>query len=387
MKKLISLMTMALLMTQVVAAVSVGTGITPDIETEDFPPMVWMCDNRLVYDDFTEPGRLFDWQTECATSCLVQIPDDAEAREECIEDCRQELLERINNYAFEGEQITWEVLVMDKNGIEKVEDVFATIGGVQGEGNDIEVNCQLTTKTTFGPECNARILEEELCPSDREKGGDCPINKDTMRIYDCNLTIETPESMYGEYWITVEAVDLDGLSGTMAENEYWFLNPVIALSIDGELTFEEVRPGTSIYSETLLVGNDADEGSGVMLDMFISGTDFYDSSSSGAMCPTTNQLALRNFRYYATNGAYNTYRDSRSDREGYVGINYGIGFNNPDEFYDAYEIIQVRKVGPYYPANVLAPGSEIAVTFRLDLPEPCNGDFDTGSIYFWGEAI
>ena len=29
----------------------------------------------------------------------------------------------------------------------------------------------------------------------------------------------------------------------------------------------------------------------------------------------------------------------------------------------------------------------MALTFRLDLPEPCNGDFDTGSIYFWGEAI
>ena len=37
--------------------------------------------------------------------------------------------------------------------------------------------------------------------------------------------------------------------------------------------------------------------------------------------------------------------------------------------------------------NVLTPGSEMALTFRLDLPVPCNGDFDTGSIYFWGEAI
>jgi hypothetical protein len=121
--------------------------------------------------------------------------------------------------------------------------------------------------------------------------------------------------------------------------------------------------------------------------MFISGTDFYDSASSGAMCPTTNQLALENFRYYAVNGAYNTYMDDRSDQEGYVGINYGIGFNNPDEFYDAYEILQTNKQGPYYPANILAPGAEMAVTFKLDLPEPCNGDFDTGSIYFWGEAI
>ena len=29
----------------------------------------------------------------------------------------------------------------------------------------------------------------------------------------------------------------------------------------------------------------------------------------------------------------------------------------------------------------------MAVTFRLALPEPCNGDFDTGQLFFWGEAI
>jgi hypothetical protein len=312
-----------------------------------------MCDNRVVYDDATEPGR---------------VSMDG-----------QEMIERKNNYAFEGEQISWTVLVMDKNGIEKVEDVFATIGDVQGAGNDIEVNCQESNRAErINPSCNARILEEKLTEFD----------SDVMRYYDCTLTVETPESMYGEYWITVEAMDLDGLSGTMDENEYWFLNPVIALSIDGDMTFDEVRPGTSAYSSTLLVGNDADEGSGVILDMFISGTDFYDSSSSGAMCPETNQLALDTFRYFATNGAYSTIMDTRSDAEGYSPIRYGIGFNNPNPFYGRNEIIQASQgFGGYYFANHLTPGSEMAITFRLNLPEPCNGDFDTGSIYFWGEAI
>ncbi len=354
MKKVISLVIMAMLVASAMPAVfaaSVGSGITPDIETEDFPPIVWMCDHRVVYDDATEPGR---------------ISEDG-----------QTLVERINNYAFEGEQIEWKVLVMDKNGVEKIEDVYATVGDVQGEGNDIEVNCQEIGFDKVIPSCNARIDEEYITE----------FNKDTMQYYICTLTVETPESMYGEYWITVEAMDLDGLSGTMDENEYWFLNPVIALSIDGDLTFEEVRPGTDAYSDTLLIGNDADEGSGVLMDMFISGTDFYDSSSSGAMCPTTNQLSLEAFRYYATNGAYSTLNDARKDAEGYVGIGYGIGFNNPNKFYDAYEIIQAQKQGPYYAANILAPGSEMAVTFKLSLPEPCNGDFDTGSIYFWGEAI
>jgi hypothetical protein len=379
MRKLFSILTMALLVLSImpaVFAVSVGSGVTPDIQTEDFAPLVWMCDNRVVYDDATEPGR---------------ISGDGKT-----------LVERINNYAFEGEQIQWKILVMDKNGVNKVEDVFATIGSSQGAGNDIEVNCHpIGNHNSWGgrswdmkeidPSCNARIQEEILKD----------FNSNIMEYYECVFTVETPDSMYGEYWITVEARDLDGLSGTMAENEYWFLNPVIALKIDGDMAFEDVRPGASAYSSTMLVGNDADDSSGVMLDMFISGTDFYDSSSSGAQCPTTNQLALSNFRYFATNGAYSTIGDDQvgrqngatsqpkrnKDVEGYVNMGYGIGFNNPAPFYDGFEILQDQKVGPYYTANLLAPGAEMSVTFRLDLPEPCNGDFDTGSIYFWGEAI
>ena len=226
--------------------------------------------------------------------------------------------------------------------------------------------------------CNARILEEQITEFDN----------DIMRFYTCTLTVETPLSMYGEHWITVEAVDLDGLSGTISENEYWFLNPQITLDIQGLLVFNDVRPGTSTYSETLVVSNDADFGSGVWMDMFMTGTDFYDSSSSGAMCPTTNQLSLNNFRYYAVNGAYNSGADPRSDIEGYNPVVYGIGFNDPNPFYNNAEILQAGPMeGPYWWANTLMPGADIAVTFRLDLPEPCNGDFDSGDIYFWGEAI
>jgi len=350
----------------VVMAVQVGSGITPTIETEKFAPLVFMCDHRVVYDDNTEPGRTSDGG--------------------------QTLVERVNNYAFEGEQISWKVLVVDKNGIDKVNDVFGTVGDSQGEGSDIEVNCKpiLGHERDFSHDggidrsCNARIGEEVLHE----------FNSEIMAYYECTLTVETPESMHGEYWITVEAVDMDDLSGTMAENEFWFLNPVISLDVAGDMTFENVRPGSDAYSGTLTVGNAAEDGSGVMLDMFISGTDFYDSSSSGAKCPDTNQLSLENFRYFATNGAYSTQNDMgigrgprAKDAEGYVGIGYGVGFNNPNPFYNGYEILQAQEVRPYYTANVLAPGAEMALTFKLSMPEPCNGDFDTGQIMFYGEAI
>jgi len=331
-----------------VFAVSVGSGIDVNIITEDFEPIVWQCDNRVVYDDATEPGR---------------VSMDG-----------QPMVERLNNYAFEGEQIKWKVLVMDKNGIDKVADVYATVGG------EMEANCDRLSWTpeTLLDSCNARILEEELDEFDR----------DTMAYYECTLTVETFESMHGEYEVTVQAVDLDGLTSDMVEMEYWFLNPIIELSIDGGISFDEVRPGTSSYSERVLVGNDAESSSGVLLDMFISGTDFYDLSSSGAKCGESNQLELSNFKYYATSGSYSTHNDARNDDEGYVGIEYGVGFNDPNPFYDNNEIIQSSaKTGPYYTGNVLAPGAEMSLIFRLDLPEPCNGDFDSGQIFFWGEAI
>jgi len=369
MKRLLTLILVIALALPAALAVDVGTGIGVDITPEEFEPLIWMCDHRIVTDDNVEWGR-------------VSNPG-------------QWLIERKNNYAFEGEQISWLVLVMDKNGIEKIEDVFGTLGDTQGAGNDIEVNCD---ESSLRPErlpesCNARILEEQLRYFDA----------DTMRFYDCTLTVETVESMYGEYWVTIEVTDLDGLSGTMDENEYWFFNPTIALAIDGELVFEDVRPGTDSYSETLLVGNDADDGSGVMLDMFIAGTDFYDSASSGAKCPTTNQLALTNFRYFATSGAYSTQNDLQiddpgatgdfdpftirnRDAEGYVNIQYGDHFDK--SAYDEAEILQgLRTDPPYFNGNVLAPGAEMAITFKLSLPEPCNGNFDTGSLYFFGEAV
>jgi len=312
-----------------------------------------------------------------------------------------ELVERTQNYAFEGEKIEWKVLVMDKNKIEEITDVVATIGSSQGEGNDVEVECvRLPQFDRLIDDCNARIGEEELDEFDPQ----------TMSYYECTLTVETPESMFGEYWVTVEVDDATGLSATMDENEYWFFNPTIAVSVDGGVDFGIVRPGTISYSDSILVGNDADEGSGVLLDMFVSGTDFYDPDSTGSRCVITNRLKLGDnyvaprdrkgnndcdigfgdtddhLCYYSTLGAYSTQNDPRNDDEGYVGIVYGDTFSR--DFYNDAEIIQSAvKAGPYYLGNILAPGAEMSVTFKLGLPEPCVGDFTDGDIYFWGEAI
>ncbi len=362
MNRVIALFVALALVMPVVAANDVGSSVGITMETEQFKPLIWLCGSRILTDDNVEQGR--DGTT---------------------------VLQRNNNYAFEGEQIQWNVLVMDKNGIEKVKDVYVTVGTTQGEGNDIEANCRLADtqpqSTDDIASCNARIGEENVT-----------WNPKLMAMYTCTLTVESPDSMYGEYWVTIEVEDLSGLTNTVDENEYWYLNPVVALNIEGDIDFGTVRPGTTAYSDTLTVGNGADDGSGVILDMFITGTDFTDPTSSGAACPDTNQLSLTNFRYYAVNGAWSTKDVSSAylttsgrtlDSEGYLSIPYGDHFDK--SLYGKAEILPANPISPVdtygYAANLLAPGAEMSLTFKLNLPEPCVGDFTDGHIYFWGEAI
>ncbi|MEM2121816.1 MAG: hypothetical protein QXU20_04130, partial [Candidatus Woesearchaeota archaeon] len=113
-KKLLGGITALLFLLPLVGAVNIGTGVGIDIQTEKFKPLIWMCDGRVVLDDPVEQGR-FNETTE--------------------------LFERINNYAFTGEQIQWRVLVMDKNGIEKIKDVYVAVANESGEY--IEANCVL----------------------------------------------------------------------------------------------------------------------------------------------------------------------------------------------------------------------------------------------------
>ena len=368
-----------------VFAVEIGSGNSVSITTEDFEPLVFQCDNRVVLDDNLEPGR----------------------RSEGGEN----LVERHHNYAFEGEQIGHRVLVVDKNGIEKVSDVFVTFD------EDREANCQRIGDPYEGQiprECNARIGEEAL--TSFESG--------VMDYYDCLFTVEGREDMGGEGFTRVEAIDDDGLTGVMDEEELWFLNPEIALAIDGDIGFEDVRPGTFNYGTgSVVVGNDAEEDSGVMMDMFMYGKDFFDSDTSGAKCPESNILKLYDpttpvdghasgIFYHAVSGAYTTDVSQPDaggargplgavrarDPEGYLNIGYGDVFTRPG-FYDGYEILNDKLYdlgtegapctgfGCYSHGNVLSPGAEATLRFLLVLPEPCNGDFDTGQIFFWGEAV
>jgi hypothetical protein len=367
-------------MLQTVFAVGIGLDTGVIITPEQFAPRVFLDPNsRIVYDDPTEPGA---------------VPGP-------------ELVERLNNYAFEGESIYWEVMVWDKNGVpEKVEDVYVKVapyteGDIEGawaSEDFIEVNCQLSDRTTLCLGEQSVDCEEVWFEGEEE----LEWNEDTMAWYECHLTVEprTQTFWHGQYVVGAVAVDLDGWVGQFFEQELWFFNPEIALGLDGTINFGTVRPGGVFKSSTVALTNNAEEGSGVLLDMFIAGKDFYDPAHQGTMCPTSNVLLLNGpdgilgnaddaFRYYASQGAYNTCENNYADDECYDAINHYMDGAGSPVFNNYGRIIEsLTLLGPYPAGNVLSPGADMSLNFKLKLPEPCNGGpFTEGSILFFGEAI
>jgi len=266
-------------------------------------------------------------------------------------------LTRMNNYAFEGEQIQWEVYVRDSNGVEDIGSVDVTVGSIAGLGNPVEVSC---TYTSHG-----------WTPTG------ISYNSNTDKCYSCLLTVEPQSSMSGQYWMQAVVTDDQGAQDSVREDSFFWFNPSIGLQVldaPSGLVFGSVSPGSTGYSQTIRLRSIVASGSGVILDVDVLGTDFYDPSSSGAMCPTTNQLELSNFRYYATKGSHDTSGSTNPapDGEGYLPIGY----------------IQKNIMGNLgVPASQLTEGSEFAITFKLNLPLPCSGNFVVGAINFVGEAI
>ena len=413
-------MAMAILVISVMPAVlaaGVGTGVDGGVTVEEFPPMVFQCGERILWDDIVQPWRFEDFPLN--------------------EEHPEELYERAQHYLFDGERYTVTVLVFDKN---KIDDVTVDIE-LEGESNvctcvptgdpedpceevcinydDFANNCvPVGCDSNLFDHCNVRIDEENIDSCD----------SDTMEMFECSIDILDSETMYGLVWMNVVAYSgINDEEGSYEEIARWFMNPMVSLSVSGDLDFEPandndegIRPGTYAYSNVLL--ENTAEG-GVLLDMFITGNNWPSADVDPlARCQfvddqgdvhggLVNYLPLGAIRYYAENGGYSTRddadiddadydgQDNRDiDDEGYVNIHRQLNSGFEEEMFDEAEIIQAG--GPVfefgadeygYRANVLYPGSAgMSLTFRLDLPEPCYGEFatpDDGGIFFWGEAI
>ncbi|MBT4859083.1 hypothetical protein HON49_07990 [archaeon] len=331
-------------------------------------PKVYIDQNtRRIIEDYNEPGA--------------------------VSNGGEELIERIENYAFEGEQIHWEVLVWSDNGKETIADVAVSLEKLGVGDIEIESNCREIDR---GEDDTNTGLPYEIYDGEEL----IYWNEDTMKWFNCTLTVETPMSMHGEHKVIAYVIDTHNFIGLSDEVEQWYLNPVISLGVSGDIRFKNLRPGATDISESVRITNNAEIGSGVLLDLFIAGTDFYDSAHAGTMCPNSNVLELSNFKYYASNGAYNTCEHlgadgitatlDDADAQCYVGIPYyvdgagDLGNNNFQRIIDDTNF----GFGVYPAGNVLSPGADMILNFKLRLPEPCTTEsFTQGQIKFFGEAI
>lgn len=344
MKKELGILAAILIATSIVPIVlavggSIGAsiGISGNLSTGNFKPNVYMNPNQRVVWDMTG------------------------------------LITRAKNYAFTGEKINWTVLVTDENGVTDIKDVLVTVGSNRGIGNPVEVGCNIRPN---------QLTDGTIVPWANDGTGPVVFNSQFMRIYVCILTVEP--GMLSEYWVVAEATDQSNEKAIFDENEFWFFNPALSLSVSGAINFGQLKPGQTHYSSSnVVVTNYAEEGSGVQMNMSISGTDFFDNKNSAARCPDSNVLNLRRgawpdnftgFAYYATSGSYSTNTNVGKDLEGYDNIPYETG--DPDD-----RALIIDSLPD------LAQGADITLTFRLTVPSPCNGNFNNGSIYFWGQAI
>lgn len=268
-------------------------------------------------------------------------------------------------YLFEGESIWFDVLVTIPSGLEN----FATVDYGLGPKPDVFVSLD--------------GQKEAYCLPDM-------VISNISQKFRCDMFVETPDLMRGIGLIEARARTIQGDEVSTYVGE-WFFNPAIAVNYQGNLDFHNVLPGTSVYSNPIVV-TDGSEANAPML-MFISGTDFYDSSGSSAACPSNNFLSLSNLSYFAQKGNYSTLNDPRADANGFVPIKYGSLFNSGIIFYGNNEIIQAQGINSCtpncvttYPQDLLNHDENMTLIFRLNTPLPCYGNFDVGNVFLWGAS-
>ncbi len=283
------------------------------------------------------------------------------------------LVNRQGNYAFEGELVAWEVLVWDRNGVEDISSVGVSFGDSPGTiDKEPEAGCDIISRTDPPGNYGAK---------DSEGHNLVPFDPETMRWYRCVYTVEPATSIQGEKYFGVVVVDGSGNAGIFDEEEYFYFNPVITIATKGApFTFtnpdgsSKIEPGQRVYSNTVIIKNAASDDSGVMLDIRMDGTDFFDPDPSHAKCPLSNILPLTSFAYYATSGSKTTKTNPGADSEAYDTIPYARGgISNTQKVIES--LLGVPE------------GGDIAVTLRLDVPRPCKGNFNSGGINFYAIPV
>ena len=256
-------------------------------------------------------------------------------------------IQRPGNYMFENEGIRFDTFVRDSTGAGNINEVYVTLGDSPLISNNPEVLCIHRSAKKANLNKNIRF------------------DPATDRWYSCEFTAETPEGQYGEYYIGAEANTSSGLFLASNLNVYYFINPVIVITLDGEIKLENLTAGQEYTSSTFRLGNDGDQGSGVPLEFYIGATNLYDRTPGKTFCPSSNVFSLNNIEYQAEFGGTKTKWQK---------IPYYNSF------------IPISKLQPIFKDMGVPIGAEISLNFRFKIPQECRGNFNGGKIFLFGRV-
>lgn len=259
---------------------------------------------------------------------------------------------RTGTYAFQGELLHWDILAIDQNGKADISTVIMN-GTTCSPGTQLASGASLSGYGVSGT-----------------------FNTNNMVIYSCDTAVGTS---HGNSGFQAIVTDKGGLTG-VTRSDVWLLNPLVSVSIDSPLTFGALSPGQQ-GAKTLKFTNSGE----VPVILSISGDqNFYDPSSSGALCPTTNALAMQGDGTSFSTGFWYT-MSSGSITTGNKRIPYGNTFAQSDPMLSS-SISPSWKDWTTGSVN-LVPSASMSATFHLGLPNPCSGHFTSGQIYLWGSVV
>ncbi len=322
---------------------------------------------------------------------------------------------RPGDYAFNGEQIGWLVVVRDPNGLLDIGHAYVKVD------EELEAVCN----PAFLPEkCDGlrptgntfktvTVCHQEGCITIQVPIENGDTDPDTDRAFHCLYTVE-PTDPDTDVTIKIGVKDASNQLTNSIYAERWRLNPSVSMDVrtsDGlPVTFEPgVMPDQFAHSlNRLFIENTADK---VSLWVFIAMTDLFDSNGP-SKCPATNKIDVEGSSdpytgvyYRARSGTLIT---ALTGRPGDNPVEGWAHITNPNQNFEcsygsikyqgmcagARPLFDSSFLEPGQPDplngwanNVLVPTGQAEVDFKLFYPKPCIGTYDTGQILVFGKPI
>ena len=305
------------------------------------------------------------------------------------------------NYLFTGETIKFYIAVYDEDGAEDIDEVLLRV-------DDQEVGSCAPNVWQVGAILDSWINDHyniPYDPDDQEYDSTPPDATDHLfAFYECTLIVQNEWTTQDEVSIVVTDGNLDECAAVPHEvvtvwDDLANFNPSLELeALGGPIDFGSVEPDSTALSNTIYLRNNAEEGSGVVMDMYIAADDYLtDPIDPDAVCPTGNGISYDNFRYYATKGSINSGPDNNAfpalatntaPFEECVDLQDG----EPDEFvqlpsYSGHIQDMCHIINWIPEGSLLTQGSEMSITFKLVVPSVCEGHFTDGQFRFVGRVV